>query len=686
MVSNLLPTSDVSCLIPTSSLPVSFTRPMKKFLVPLALFASLLPRAWGETAPRPFISPAFCDNMVLQRDQADPVWGWATPGESITVTLGGRTAKAVADSNGKWMAKLTPPPAGGPYELTIAGSKTVTFKNVLVGDVWICSGQSNMDFGMGMTLNAEQEIAQANQPQIRLLFVNKGMALTPVETFKGKWELCNPETVAAGGWKGFSAVAYFFGRELQANVKVPIGLIETSLGATPVETWISREALAKNVPDFNKTLDAIDQVDQMLRDGTFNKEKLQEEWYAKCNVLPEISTPGFDASHWKPMCNLPRNWGGAAEPELSGFEGAVWIRKEITLPEDAAGKEAELNFGCIDDGDVTWVNGHKVGATNGLAPRKYKVPAGVLKSGLNVIATWVINTGGGAGIVGKPEQLSLNIAGVAPISLAGDWQYQVGLPIDQLPPRLHSVWNNSQLPTEVGNYMIAPLIPFGIKGAIWYQGEANVGRAYQYRKLLPTLINDWRTRWQQGEFPFLIVQLANLGGAPKQPGESDWAELREAQSLAAQTVPNVGLVTAVDVGDPGDIHPANKQEVGRRLGLLARGQVYRQAVTYSGPVFKSLKVEGNEALVNFTEAKGLHAKNASEIKGFALAGPDHVFHWADAVIKGSSLVLNSPEVNDPVAVRYDWSNNPVGNLYNEADLPAFPFRTDDWPGITVNRK
>ena len=482
-------------------------------------------------------------------------------------------------------------------------------------------------------------------------------------------------------------MAYFFGRELQQQLHVPIGLIQTAWGGTPAEAWTSREALAHIGPDFDQSLNALVQVDALAAAGPYDRHRLLDDWIARNELNPAISTSGFDASDWKVMHRLPHLWGAHDDPALVDFRGAVWFRKEIALPVDVAGKAAELNFGCLDDGDVTWVNGIQVGAAMHLAPRKYAVPAGLLKPGRNVIATWVLNTEGGGGIAGQPEQLSLNVAGSAPLSLAGDWQYQVCAPLAKLPPRLFAVPGNAGWPTELFNAMVAPLTSFGIKGAIWYQGEANVGRAYQYRKLLPALITDWRARWQQGAFPFLIVQLADFGPLPgAQPADSALAELREAQDLAAKTLPHVGLVTAVDIGDPGDIHPKNKQEVGRRLGLVARAQVYRQAIPFSGPLYKASKREGATFRIAFDHAEGLHTKNALALQGFAVAGENHVFHWAYAQIAGSEVVLTSSEVTQPVAARYDWDPSPNGNLFNQADLPAFPFRTDNWPGVTVNNK
>jgi len=664
---------------------------MKHHLVAFVILTAGLPGILAQAAPaplpHPFIAPVFCDNMVLQRDQADPIWGWAKPAETLTVTIGGQTATAIANQDGTWVVRITPPRAGGPYELKISASQTVTFHNVLVGDVWICSGQSNMEFGIKRLDQAAQEIAQADHPEMRLFVVGKTTALHPVETLQGQWVPCTPATVQVGPWDGFSAVGYFFGRELHQHLKVPIGLIQAAWGATPAEAWTSREGLAKIGPDFDAALAGLSYVDQAVQAGTCNRQELLDQWYAKSGVSADVSTPGFDVSGWKTMHRLPHLWGINDDPALGDFQGAVWFRKEIDLPAEAAGKEARISLGVLDDGDVTWINGVKVGGEMNLSPRKYKVRAGVLQPGRNVIAIWLLNSFGPGGMAGQPEDYRLNVAGVPPLLLAGDWQYKVLAPLDQMPVPLYSINHNAGWSTEIFNAMIAPLAPYGIKGVVWYQGEANVGRAYQYRKLLPALISSWRERWQQGDFPFLVVQLPNFGRSPgARPADCADAELREAQALAAQALPNVGVINTLDIGDPGDLHPRNKLDVGRRLGLLARAGVYHEDIAFSGPVYKSCHQDGSALRITFDYATGLHAKNGAPLKNFAVAGVDRIFHWAEARLDGRQVVLTASGVPQPVAARYAWDPSPNGNLYNHADLPAFPFRTDDWPAVTLNKR
>jgi sialate O-acetylesterase len=635
-------------------------------------------------AAKPFLSPMFTDNMVLQRGIADPIWGWAAPGQKVTVSMEGRSATATADGSGKWMARIGPFNAGGPYTLTVSGPQTTTLKNVLVGDVWVCSGQSNMEMGIGNVNNAAQEIASADYPQIRLFTVQKTIALEPQSTLVGQWDVCTPKTVSTGGWGGFSAVGYFFGRDLYKELKVPIGLIHTSWGGTVAEAWTSAEAL-ETMPDFKP---AVAQVvaSRSAAPGKFNMEQAMAEWWSKNDPGSRAGETWFASStpdsDWKTMA-LPVKWEDAGLPD---FDGIVWFRREVDVPTDAAGKEATLNLGPIDDRDTTWVNGTKVGE-NSLynANRVYKIPAGVLKAGRNVIAVRVLDTGGAGGLYGSADQLHLD-AGGSSIPLNGDWRYKVGAPLAKMTPVPVDTNNNPNVATVLYNGMIAPILPYGIKGAIWYQGESNAGRAYQYRTLLPTMIRDWRNRWDVGQFPFFIVQLANFMAQDTEPKDDPWPELREAQEMTARSVGHSAIATAIDIGDATDIHPKNKQEVGRRLALDALAIAYNKKVEYSGPTFKSMKRDGNRIVLTFDHlGGGLEAKDG-KLTGFAIAGKDRKFVWADAVIEGNTVAVWSPGITSPVAVRYAWSNNPVANLYNKADLPALPFRTDQWPGVTANAK
>lgn len=486
------------------------------------------------------------DNMVLQRDQPIPLWGWADAGEQVTLTWGEAQVTAAANNEGRWTAQLPPRPAGGPFELTIAGKNTITLRNVLVGEVWVASGQSNMEWPVQWSLNADQEIAAANYPQIRLFSVKHTVANQPRPDTEGAWVECTPQTIP-----GFSATAYFFGRELHQALGVPVGLIKTAWGGTPAESWTSRSSL---------------------------------EAYPDLKVLVE---------RWDALC-------------LQALEDH----------------------------------------------------AGALDQYFQQIAKWVQNSQASGLLTPMP-------------------------PAPSLPGVLQNPWRASGL----YNGMIAPLIPYAIRGAIWYQGESNANRAYQYRTLFPAMIQDWRLHWGQGDFPFLFVQLANFTAPPAEPGESEWAELREAQSMAL-ALPHTGMAVAIDVGEANDIHPKNKQEVGHRLALAARAVAYGQDVVYSGPLYQSMAVEGSSIRLWFRHlGGGLATQGGEPLKGFAIAGEDKKFVWAEARIEGETVVVHSDQVPKPVAVRYAWANNPEGcNLCNRAGLPASPFRTDDWPGVTINNR
>jgi sialate O-acetylesterase len=652
---------------------------MRKSLLLVLAFVLCGPLRAGE-AERPFVHHLFSDHMVLQRDLPVPVWGWTEPGKEVTVTIGATVAKATADAHGRWMVKIGPFPAGGPHTVAVTGPQSASFSDVLFGDVWICSGQSNMEMGIGNVNDAKDEIAKAAYPQIRLFTVPKSIATEPQAQVTGQWQPCTPETVAAGGWNGFSAVGYFFGRDLHRETKIPIGLIHTSWGGTIAEAWTSAEAL-KTMDDFKVPVEGFEKSVGDQKKGSADFEQQMVEWWAKNDPgsANGWSTPAFDAKAWKTM-TLPTLWEAAGLPD---FDGIVWFRKEVEIPEAWAGKDVMLHLGPVDDRDTTWVNGTKVGERETWnVPRDYKVPSRLLKPGRNLIAVRVLDTGGGGGIYGKAEDMKLECAGQAPIPLAGPWQYQDSTPLARTSPVPQKMDNNPNIVTVLYNGMIANLVPYAIKGAIWYQGESNGDRGMQYRRLLPTMITDWRTRFGVGDFPFYIVQLANFMAVDQQPSDPPWATLREAQALTAATLPNCGLAVAIDIGDDKDIHPKNKQEVGRRLALNALAKVYGQKIEYQGPVFKELKVEGAAARLSFDHlggglvARDYAGKPADKLLGFAIAGEDGRFTWADAKIEGDTVVCTSAQVAKPVAVRYAWANNPVCNLYNQAGLPAVPFRTD----------
>ncbi|WP_223649249.1 sialate O-acetylesterase [Hymenobacter psoromatis] len=660
------------------------------FLLPLAAPLALAAPAAQATVRLPALVGS---HMVLQRDRPVPVWGWAAPGEAVSVTFRGQAYPASApDASGRWQATLPPTPAGGPYELVVKGQNTLELTDVLVGDVWLASGQSNMQFkvkdsypgGYQPVQDADQEIAAANWPRIRFFTVNQAAAYRPQAEAAGTgWQVCSPATVA-----GFSAVAYFFSRGLYQQYQVPVGVVVSNWGGTPAEAWVSAEGL-RELPEFGARLAAFAAKTTSLSDDqhaydTQRRERLDNSRrYDKGYLLggQTWAAPDFDARAW-PTMPLPGPW--ETQPGLATYDGVVWFRKEIDLSARLAGQPLTLTLGKVEDADSTYFNGVKVGSGHDRdQPRSYVVPAGLVRAGRNVIVVRVLDRGGSGGIGGEPAQLALSGAGQT-LPLAGPWQYQVGLPPQDQP--VPPVPGGAQMaPATLYNAMIAPLQPFAFKGVIWYQGETNVERAAQYRTLFPALITDWRQHWGS-ELPFLFVQLANFQAALPQPAESDWAELREAQAGALR-LPRTGMATAIDIGNPDDIHPHNKQEVGRRLVLAARHVAYGDnQLTYSGPTYASMTVVGAAVRLKFTHlGTGLDVKGPT-LHGFAVAGADHQFHWATARIVGKEVEVQSPEVPRPVAVRYDWASNPDGNLANRAGLPAPPFRTDTWPGITEGKK
>ncbi|MHC4248916.1 MAG: sialate O-acetylesterase, partial [Planctomycetota bacterium] len=470
-------------------------------LVPVAILMCALAGASRAEEGRPFLHPLFSEHAVLQRGIECPVWGWTTPGAKVTVSIAGKRAEATASAEGEWMAFIGPLKAGGPHTLTIRGPESVSVGNVMVGDVWVCSGQSNMEWGMWGTNNSKEEIAAANFPDVRLFQVPKKIAHEPQRTCEASWRVCAPESVA-----GFSAVGFFFGRHLNRELDIPIGLIQSAWGGTVAEAWTSAEALVRDMPDFREAVEGFQKSVEDLKRNTYDFDAKMKEWWARndrgSKAGAEWSAAGLDDSSWKRM-GLPKVWEQAG---LANFDGIVWFRKSFDLPADWAGKDLKLGLGPIDDADVTWFNGTRVGGVhNWQTPRVYNVPGRLVKAGRNVVAVRVLDTGGGGGIYGQPGQMKVEHAGARAVPLAGEWRYRAAGSLGELSPIPKRMGQNPNVTTVLYNGMIAPLLPFAIKGAIWYQGESNAGRPYQYRRLLPTMIRDWRGRFGSGEFPFFIV-------------------------------------------------------------------------------------------------------------------------------------------------------------------------------------
>jgi len=622
----------------------------------------------------------FTDNMVLQRDIKIPVWGTADPGTNLTITLGDESENITADETGHWEVKMPSMDAGGPYVLSVQGREKIEFKNVMTGEVWICSGQSNMAMSVseiGKAYDNESEISTAIYPNIRLFTVDPMTSASPQSDLKGSgWKQCIPENV-----KSFSAVAYFYGMNLYKKLNVPIGLINTSYGGTIIEAWTSGKSLS-SIPAFSEILNSVKKYSENNQQFIKEYNSKREEWKSSSMNTDAVYKAGIyknidaDVSGWKEI-KVPELW---STPDLTEFNGSVWYRTIIDIPADYAGKELTLNLGPVDDIDVTWFNGDKIGSQELWdKPRHYIIPASSVKEGKNLLVIRCIDTGGPGGIWGEADQFYLNDNNGNKIPLTGKWIYKKTIPINEFPSKPLS-FEDPNCPTVLFNAMVAPLIPYSIRGVIWYQGENNTYSALQYRTLFPLMINDWRTAWEQGDFPFYYVQLANYMSKSPVPAEDTWAELRESQLLTLE-VENTGMASAIDIGDSSDIHPKNKREVGRRLSLIALAETYDQDIEYSGPIFKSFNREGSQIRIFFDHSDGLQT-NGEKLKGFAVAGSDKKFYWAEARIEGSSVIVWNNNIDKPVAVRYGWASNPECNLYNAAGLPASPFRTDNWEVLT----
>lgn len=619
------------------------------------------------------------DNMVLQREKPITIWGWANAGEKVTVQFNKQTKSVKTDKTGKWIVTLGAEQAGGPFVLTVKGKNTITVNNILVGEVWVCSGQSNMEWPLRSSANAQKEISTSNYPEIRQFEVQKSVSVKPEEEVKGgAWKAATPENVG-----DFTAVGFFFARELYETLKVPIGLVHTSWGGTHSETWTSKQAFeqSEEFKDMIATMPAVD-MDELSRQKTEEIARKLKEINITLPTVKEAEVwkyTEFNDNLW-PELKVPQLWQGI----LSEVDGAVWVRKSFTVMKEDALLPATLELSMIDDADETYVNGVKVGATSSYsAKRIYHIPQSLLKEGNNVVAVKIMDTRGGGGIYGEDKDVRVVTQSGKGIPLAGNWRYNVESISSAAPV------GPNRYPTLLFNAMINPILNYGIRGALWYQGESNAGRAYQYRKAFPLMIKDWRTHFKQGDFPFYFVQLASFNAANGNSKlGSAWAELREAQTMTL-SLPNTGMAVTTDIGEATDIHPRNKQDVGKRLAAIAMNQLYDKKQEYSGPVYQSMKVEGNKIRLTFAHTgSGLLVKDKyGYLKGFEVAGEDHKFYYAKAWTEGNEVVVACDAVPNPVAARFAWADNPEdANFFNNEGFPAVPFRTDAWKGVTEERK
>lgn len=636
----------------------------------------------------------FADHMVLQRDRPIPVFGKAAPGSEVVVDLADRTGRTTAGPEGKWLVKLKAMPASGPHSLRVrANGATKTFQDVMVGEVWVASGQSNMEWPAQLTTTFEQDVARPNT-SVRMITVERVSAEEPRDDFGATgWVVASASSLGA-----FSAVGYAFANTLQKALGVTVGIVHTSWGGTPAESWATREGMLAN----ETTRHLVTRYLDGLKDYPAALAKYEREFKAWVPEAYPLAAENRSLRYHEPAYD-DRGWGTFPVPEQwetvwnRPFDGAVWFRKEFELAADGAGTDAVLELGPVDDTDHTYVNGEKVGETSfdranwWSTPRVYRVPGRLLRPGRNVVAVRVFDSGGAGGIYGQADAIRL-VQGARSVALAGDWRFKIEG--EMVPPSPDLMQKQPQRPFGPGeswvpgglwNAMIAPMVPYGIRGAIWYQGESNADRAYQYRTLFPLMIQDWRKAWKQGDIPFLFVQLANFTERFSTPVESPWAELREAQTMTLK-LKNTGMAVTVDIGEADDIHPRNKRDVGFRLAQWALAKTYRKPVFASGPLFRRATFEAGRARLAFDYADGLKWTDGETGPSFQIAGSDRRWVWAKAEIRGREVRVWSEAVPNPVAVRYAWQNNPVANLVNGAGLPASPFRTDDWPGLTVNNR
>lgn len=668
-------------------------------------------------AADPKLPAIFGSHMVLQRDAAVPVWGWAAPGEKIVIEIAGRSVHTKADAVGKWHATLDLANApAGPFQLNVTGAGRVVLDDVLVGEVWLASGQSNMEFPLRQSIGGEQDTAASANPALRFFKVARTPSVHPREDTEGQWIIAGPQTTG-----NFSAVGYYFGRDIQRALGGPVGVIDTSIGGTPAESWMSPAAVDAS-PELHAGRDRRDAdvatYPQRLAEYRRDFEAWRRDYRREDRVVaPPSHFAALDAnlSDWKKI-TLPAKFAEAGLPD----SGAVWLRKTVPVSPGMARGPLRIDLGGIKDFATVYWNGEKIGETNhlgypGLEMRfTYQVPATLVKAGEAVLAVRVVTAGGGGGLEAGASGSSFRVIrdGMNRYFLAGDWLAKAEYALPNLSATARPMPREPDLPTppkaltsSLYKGLINPIVPVAIRGVIWYQGESNVERAWLYRTTFPALIRDWRRQWGRPEMPFYFVQLAGFGPLAKEPGESSWAELREAQT-ATLALPHTGMAVTIDVGEEADIHPREKATVGRRLALVALAQDYGKDVISAAATYRSMQVEDGAIRLHFTAAGGglvarilpdKYQPRTTEdvwrslprhslrgvLEGFALCGADRRWFWADeARIDGNTVIVSSARVPQPVAVRYAWADNPVGNLSTQSGLPVPPFRTDDFPATT----
>ncbi|MBQ3723205.1 MAG: 9-O-acetylesterase [Bacteroidales bacterium] len=681
---------------------------MKKILV-----SGLLVLAALSAGAKVQLTPLFTDNMVLQQNCQAPVWGKAAPGATVIVipSWNGKTYRTEADADGCWQVRI-PTPKGGfrKYTLTVSDGEPVVLKNVVAGEVWLASGQSNMERTFGherfIDFFTDRINSASDWADVRMLTVSRSTGMVPHESFEaegGGWEESSPGTIPH-----FSAVGWFFGQRLLQELKVPVGIIHTSWGGTIIEAWMSEDAL-KGYPEMQEPLAMV----RALPDSEAEREEsfqTQIDAFMKRATASDLGTiggvpvwaqPSYNDGAWRTI-DLPL----VVQQLWPATNGIFWFRKEIDIPAEWAGQDLTLSLGTVDDFDETYWNGDLVGFSRLWSKlRVYTIPGRMVKGGKAVISVRNVDDHGNGGLYGDASLLFVEGPDGRRIRLDNEWKVALSVSFEGIP---RSAAREPNLATVLYNGMLRPLAPYAIKGAIWYQGESNADKAYRYRDLMADMVLDWRRLWGY-DFPFYITQLAGFKPVTRVAGDNDWAELREAQTLATQVVDQVGMACIIDMGEAEDIHPVHKQEVGERLARLALARDYGRKVVCDGPKFASYKIGDGCVRVRFSDEAGglcvLPSGDYAELRygkagmdfdmvqkaesgilcGFQIAGPDRVWHWAQAVIDGDEVIVSCPDVPHPLAVRYAWGANPICNLFNSEGLPAWPFRTDDWPGVTYGK-
>jgi sialate O-acetylesterase len=614
--------------------------------------------------------------MVVQRDEDLKVWGWGTPGEKVTVKFIGKIYSAVIKNDSTWEVKMNPAPAGGPYTMDIAGKKKIEFNNIMVGDVYLCSGQSNMNMplaGWGRVNSYLEEIARADNPQIRLLTIPLNIAHSPENDVETKgWKVCSPETVS-----DFSAVAYFFAREVQKFVDVPIGLVHSSKGGSPIEAWMNKAAL-KEYPEFDEEIQLAEESSKEEDIEIAGKYKSDlKSWFKKLNEKDYSEVQNIllgDSSSIK--VSLPTV---GEKHGLEEFNGILWFVRDVNLDKNWLKKGIELHLGTTDDFDAAFINGVFIGENQTKsAPSIYSIPDHLLLDGKNQIAVRVLDVSGRGGFFGNASDIYLKNGKNSVINIAKNWKLFQGIKLDEITPELPKRPYLYKRATVLFNGMINPVKDLGYKAVLWYQGESNSSRAEQYKRLFPDLINFWRSELNNSELPFYYVQLTSYYLTYNPGMDNGWCELREAQAEVLD-MPNTGMAVTIDIGSEFDVHPKNKQEVGRRLALIALDDLYDVDIASRSPLLKNFSMLDGKVTVEFDYVyDGLKTSDGMEPSGFYIAGPDSLFYPAEAEIDKDKIILYNNSVTEPVALRYAWSSYPKCNLINSEGLPAAPFRTDNW--------